>query len=77
VVGEAEFAHLGVGDLASLLVAAPHEVGADPQTGTRRRRADVVDDGLIAVERMAGPVLADLAEQTILDGVPLRGPGGK
>jgi hypothetical protein len=30
----------------------------------------------VAAERAALPVLADLAEESVLDGIPLRGAGG-
>ncbi len=37
---------------------------------------DVLEHGLVAGERLSGPVLGDLAEEPVLDGIPLGGAGG-
>src|SRR5258707_15467738 len=52
------------------------------QAGTARKprrrpcRAYVFQDRLVADQRRAGPVGADLTEQPVFDRVPLRRPGG-
>ena len=43
------------------------------QSGRRSSSADIVEDGLIAVQGAACPVLADLTKQAMLDRIPLRG----
>src|SRR3990172_9818253 len=45
----------------------------DAQPRGRGCRAQVVEDGLVGVEGTPRPVLADLAEEAMLDGVPLGG----
>src|SRR5450631_13377 len=61
-----------VGDLDPLLVAARIEARVDLQPGTGRRRSDQVDDHLQALQRLAAPVQAHVAEHAMLDFVPLR-----
>src|SRR6202521_5543599 len=73
---DVERRHLGVGDRPSLRVLPVDEVSSDPQSGLGSCGCDVVDDRLVAVERSPRPILADLAEEPVLDGVPLRSPGG-
>lgn len=46
------------------------------QPGVGGGGTDVVQDRVIATQRVAGPVLADLAEQAMIDGVPLGGAAG-
>ena len=48
----------------------------DDKTGLGCRGAKKVEHGLVALERLASPVLADLTEEAMLDGVPLGGAGG-
>ena len=72
VRSDAQLSHLGVGDLDAGLVGLAHEVGAHTQSGGGAGGAQVVQDGLVAVEGAARPVLADFAEQAVFDGVPLR-----
>ena len=67
--------HLLVGDLLSLLVDFGVEVGSDGQAGAGPGGGDIVEDGVIGLERHPLPVSADLAEQEVLDWVPLRGSG--
>ena len=49
------------------------EDGVDPQSRLGAGGADIVDDGLVVGERPARPVLADLGECPVFDGVRLRG----
>ena len=72
VRSDAQLSHLGVGDLDAGLVGLPHEVGAHTQSGEGACGAQILQDGLVAVEGAARPVLADFAEQAVFDGVPLR-----
>ena len=37
---------------------------------------DVLEHGFVAGERLSSPVLGDLAEEPVLDGIPLGGAGG-
>ncbi len=60
---------LGSGFCAGWIVAAV-QVGGDRQTGLSSSGANKAEDLLIAVERFTGPVLGDLREETMLDGVP-------
>ncbi len=53
-------------------IQAPVEVSGDRQAGLSSGGADEVEDLLIAVERLAGPVLGDFREETMFDGVPFR-----
>ena len=52
------------------LIVATVEVSSDRQTGSRARGANEAQDLLIAVERFASPVLGDLREETMLNGIP-------
>ena len=72
VRSDSQLSHLGVGDLDAGLVGLPHEVGAHTQSGGGACGAQIFQDGLVAVEGAARPVLADFAEQAVFDGVPLR-----
>jgi hypothetical protein len=66
---------LVVGDADLVGVAAIVEAGVDLKTGAGRGRGDQVDDRLQAVQRLAAPVDRDVAEQPMLDAVPLAGGG--
>lgn len=70
---QVEAAHLLVGDLDSGIVVFGNQIGADSEAGSSLGRADEVEHGVHVGERLAGPVPADLAEQAVLDGVPLGG----
>ena len=72
IAGDVEAFHLGFADLDALLIAARVECALDGQTGFGRRRADQLDHGKAIRERPATPVLRDVAEQPMLDFVPLR-----
>jgi len=47
------------------------EFGPDPQPGCCPDVPDAVDDGLVRRQRGAAPVLRDVAEEPVLDLVPL------
>ena len=70
---EDEFGHALVADLFSVGVVLGGEVGFDGEAGGGGCGAEVLEYGLVAVEGPACPVLADLAEESVLDGIPLRG----
>ena len=72
IAGDVEAFHLGFADLDALLVAAGVECALDFQSGLGRRRADQLDHGEAIGERSAAPVLRDVAEQPVLNLVPLR-----
>jgi len=72
-VGDADGLHLGVGDLDALVIDAINEMRLYPESGPGLGVTDVFEYGLVAVQRSSRPVLGDLAEQAVLDGVPLRG----
>jgi hypothetical protein len=67
----------GVADRDPQRVAALVKCGLDPQPGARGRRAEQLDDDLVADQRPAAPVGRDRAEQPMLSLVPLLVPGGK
>ena len=71
IAGDVEAFHCGFADLDALLVAARVECALDLQTGLGRRRADQLDHGKAIRKRPAAPVLRDVAEQPVLDLVPL------
>ena len=71
IAGDVEAFHLGFADLDTLLVGAGVECALDRETGFGRGRADQFDDGKAIRERPAAPVLRDVAEQPVLDLVPL------
>ncbi len=72
---EVDGGELGVGDLDLVGIAALIELGVDLEAAASRGRGDQVDDHLAGDERLAAPVLADEAEQAVLDFVPLAGAG--
>ena len=71
IAGDVEASHCGFADLYALLVAARVEGALDLQTGFGRGRADQFDDGKTIRKRPAAPVLRDMAEQPVLDLIPL------
>ena len=71
IAGDVERGHLGVADLDALLVGPRVERALDLQAGLGRRRGNQLDDGHEIRERFAAPVLRDVAEQAMLDLVPL------
>src|SRR5262250_57878 len=72
VAGDVERGHLGVADLDAFLVGALVEQAFDLEARLGGRGADQLDDRNAIGERAAAPVLRDVAEQTMLDPVPLR-----
>ena len=66
---------LGIGDLDAARILLVDQQCAHLQRGGSGG-ADVVENRLVATERMAGQVLADLAEQAMVDRVPLGSPAG-
>src|SRR5258708_25094722 len=67
--------HLGVADFDAFLVGSRVECALYFETGFGRGCGDQFDDGQPIRERSAAPVLRDVAEQTLLDLVPLRRAG--
>src|SRR4051812_21031056 len=68
---QGELAHFGLGDDDTGLIASLIELGLDAQAGGRTRVADQFDQRLEAVERTPAPVLRDVAEEAVVDLVPL------
>src|ERR1035438_4033241 len=73
---EVELTHFRVRDLGSGGVGIREEIGADGKAGFRFGGSDEVENLVDIGERFACPVLADLAEQTMFDGIPLRSARG-
>ena len=71
VAANVERLHLGIADLDALFVGPLVERAFDFQAGLGRRRGDQLDHGGAACERRGAPVLRDVAEQPVLDPVPL------
>ena len=67
---------LSVGYFDALRVFPVDELCGHAQPGVGGGGTDVVEDRPVAAQRVAGPVLADLAEQAMVDGVPLGGAAG-
>ena len=63
--------HLSLRYLATGLVVAVEQRCIDDKTGRGLRGAKKLEYGLVALERLAGPVFADLTEQAMLNGIPL------
>ena len=72
IAGDVEAFHRDFADLDALLVGARVERAFDFQPCLGRRRPDQLDHGKPIGERPAAPVLRDVAEQPVLDLVPLR-----
>ena len=73
---EGDGSELGIGYLDAPVILVVDQLGVHAQPGDRGGGTDVVEDGLVAAQRVAGPVLADLAEQAMVDRVPLGGAAG-
>jgi hypothetical protein len=63
--------HLCISDLDTLLIAPFDQPGTNTQTRTSSRHASVLEDGLETIQRPAGPVFAQFAEQAVLNRIPL------
>ena len=70
-----ERVHLLVGDLSAGRVEAFVQFGADGQSALGGGGADQVHHHLVADQRLAAPVLGDVAEHAMLDLVPFAGAG--
>src|SRR5271154_2936734 len=77
VAVDVEGLHLGIANLDALLVGARVERTLDLQASLGRGRRDQLDDGQSVRQRSATPALRDMAEQAVLDLVPLRSSRGK
>ena len=53
------------------------QLASDVQTCLRRRRSNQVHNGGVGIQRLACPTFADLAEQAMLDRIPLGSAGRK
>ena len=71
---QGECVQLCVGNLGAGGVLARVELRVNPQARRRPRIADPVDDRLERLQRGAAPVLGDMAEEPMLDLVPLARP---
>src|SRR3954463_14117174 len=67
--------HLRLGDLDALGIGVGVEFAGDGEAGRRGRGGDQLDHGQATGQRATAPVLRDVAEEAVLDLVPLRGPG--
>src|SRR6266852_1310974 len=76
MVFDVEGAHLKIADLHSDWVLARLEHGLHHQSARSRCATDERYDGVPGAQRHAGPVAADLAEQAMLNRVPLATAGG-
>src|SRR4051812_2647213 len=70
-----EARHLLVANLDLLRIAPRVQHAVHCQPARRRGRGNQIHDGRMADERTASPILGDVAEQAMLDRVPLRGSG--
>ena len=74
---QGERGHLLVADPCALGILLGDARGGDLESGLGRRRPDVLQDGLEAVEGAAGPVEAEEAEQAMFNRIPLAAAGGE
>ena len=75
VADEVEEAHFCVGDFDSLVVGVWDQLGGNDEARLRGGGTDEIESLGDIGERLAGPVSADLAEQTMFDGIPLGSAG--
>src|SRR3954462_1037549 len=73
--GDVEAGDLGVGHLGALLVEVMVQPTLNGEPGLRGCAGDQLDVDLMCHQRLAAPVLGDEREQSMLDAVPLAGPG--
>jgi hypothetical protein len=69
---ETEFFHRLIRDPLAGFIAAASQHGINRQSRTRRRSSNIPDRRLEAVQGLARPIQADVAEQAMLDGIPFR-----
>jgi hypothetical protein len=72
---EIERCRVRVGNLDPRRIGIGIDGALDVQAGAGRSAGDELDDGLIADQRLASPVLGDEGKQSMLDLVPLAGTG--
>jgi len=65
------------GRLLLSFVEAAVEISGDSEAGFGGSSAKEVENFLVAVEGLAGPVFGDFREKAMLDRVPFRGASGK
>ena len=71
VAGDGERFHLCIADLLALLIGMGVERAGNLEAGRGGGCCDQFDDGHAIEERASAPVLGDVAEQPVLDLVPL------
>lgn len=69
--------HLFVGHFDSCLIVLGDETAVDDESGGGGGFTDEFEDQRVVLQGDARPVFADLAEETMLDGIPFGGAGGK
>ena len=72
ITGDVEAFHSGFADFNAFLVGAGVERAFNLEAGLCGRRSDQLDHGKAIRERPATPILCDVAEQPVLNLVPLR-----
>src|ERR1700677_4155957 len=72
---DVERRHFCIADLDAFFIGVGVEFAADGQARLGRGRGDQLDDRRLTRERPTAPVLGDMAEQAVLDLVPLRRAG--
>ena len=74
VGGEVYRRHFVVCDFGARRIGCVVDFGFDVGSGSGGGRGNQLDDGLVADQRFAAPVLGDEGEKLVLDLVPLAGP---
>jgi len=77
VLAEVDGPHVCVADDLARGISPLVELGLDAKAGRCARVPNQFDHGFPGAERLAAPVLRDVAEEAVLDLVPLARPGGK
>src|SRR5260370_13618904 len=75
VAMDVEGTHLGVGALNAGRIGVVMDLAPDLQSSVGCRCSDQLNDGLVADQRAAAPVLCDEREEPMLDLVPFAGTG--
>ena len=71
VAGQGQCGHLSFADLGALGVGAVIEFGLNSEPGAGAGGCNELDDGLMAFQGAPAPIHRDVAEQPMLDFVPL------